>query len=412
VKLFASLFLVLVACAGSTERLVPDVQPSVAPPSASSAPAPTATTADLAKRDNTLGFDLWKALAHDHPGNLALSPASIAVAFGMTYAGARGPTADLMRRVLHLDGMDPHKAAGELLAQWNAPGKPYQLRVANQLFGERSMRFTSPFTALLADAYRAALEPVDFSGAPDAVRSHINDWAADHTEQRIKDLLPAGSIDGDTRLVLANAIYFKGQWAQKFEPARTATGTFHASGHDTSAPFMHQHGVFRYGKTDGAQILELPYVGDDLVMTIVLPDGDLPSLERTLDEVTLDQLIASLHGADEVDVTLPRFTLASPSLSLKQAFVALGMGDAFEAGQADFSGMTSDDHLFISDAFHKAVVEVNEEGTVAAAATAVVMTRESMHLVPSFVADRPFMFFVRDLRSNAVLFMGRVVDPT
>ncbi len=367
--------------------------------------------ADLAASHNAFGLDVWRALATD--GNFSVSPTSLAVAFSMTAAGAVGDTLADMRKVLHLTAPDAsvHAATGQLVAAWNAPGRPYTLRVANRLFGEATLPFAAPFLAQMRDDYGAPLEPVDFIGAADAARVRINGWVAGATEDKIKDLLPVGTLTPDSRLVLTNAIYFKGQWAARFDPARTSNASFHTNDAVVQVPTMRQTGRFGFAQEPDATVLSLPYVGDSLAMTVVLPnDRSLAALEAELSPATLARWTAALHTT-EVAVALPRFCIATDSVSLKGALTQLGMGRAFSS-DADFSAMTGDDNLFIADALHKVFVEVNEEGTEAAAATAVVMARESARMTPAFTADRPFLFFVRDVRSGEILFMGRVANPT
>lgn len=413
-KRFVSLALALfVACSSPAQRPSPDGSSGT---TSAGLVANVDASKPLAAAHNGFGIDLWKQLSQTNTGNLALSPASLSVAFSMTFAGAAGATADEMRNVLGLAGIaDPHPGSGALVDLWNTSGKPYALRVANRLFGDKATPFHAAFLDRVKSAYGAPLEPVDFAGAPDPSRLFINDWVAKNTEDRIQDLLPAGSIDDMTRLVLVNAIYFKGQWASRFEKFRTSDGTFTTPagpagiGTAKSVPFMRQVGKFEYGETDDATVLQMPYVGDDLAMTFVLPRHSLAAIEPKLSQATLDAWVASLSSG-EVNVAIPRFRIATDTLPLKSALEALGMKSAFTQA-ADFAPMTAAAKLFISDAFHKVFVEVNEEGTEAAAATAVVMAKESAPMRTSFVADKPFLFFVRDLRTGHVLFMGRVTDP-
>ena len=401
--------LVTLGC-GSTPAPSPD---ATLAPTLTLSPAPALSQADLATSHNTFGIDLWRTLASDGaPTNFALSPASLAVAFSMTAAGAAGDTLGDMRKVLHLTAPDAavHAATGQLIAAWNAPDQPFTLRVANRLFGEATLPFAAPFLTQMRDAYGAPLEPVSFIGAADAARVRINDWVATTTEDKIKDLLPPAALNADTRLVLTNAIYFKGQWASRFDAARTKDAAFHAHDDVVQVPTMHQLGTFDFARLPDATVLSLPYVGGSLAMTVVLPnDTTLAALEADLSPATLARWTAAMH-ASEVAVSLPRFRIATDSVSLAGALAKLGMGRAF-GSDADFSGMTQADDLFIADAFHKVFVEVNEEGTEAAAATAVVMARESARRTPEFIADRPFLFFVRNVASGEILFMGRVVNP-
>jgi len=368
----------------------------------------------LVNGTNAFGLDLWKALSSDpaNQGNLAIAPASLGVALGMTQLGANGATDDAIREVLHqaLTGDAQLAAYQALLGSWCKPDAPYQLSVVNRLFGQENLAFVPAFVKATATAFGAPMELVDFAGAFEAARQRINAWVAEQTKDKIRDLIPPGGLDQDTRLVLTNAIYFKGQWAARFDPDRTTKGAFHAPGGDVTADMMHQMGGFPIANVDGAQILDLAYAGGDQVMTIVLPE-DLAAFEKRLAETGLAPLFGRRYSGGEVHVTLPRFKLAGGTMALKPALKALGMGIAFSRG-ADFSGMTTEEKLKISDVFHKVFVEVNEEGTEAAAATAVVMKRETAMLPVQFNVDRPFLFFLRDAHTGAVLFMGRVVDPT
>ncbi len=403
----------LLACAAPKET---PTSPSnnVVPP----ATAPAALAVDavalkpLAAANNAFGLALWKQLSAANTGNLAVSPASISLALSMTLAGASGPTADQIQKTLALTTA-PHSAMNTLLALWNAPDKPYALRIANRLFGEKTTTFLAPFLDTITKQYGAPLEPVDFATAPDAARLHINNWVATRTEDKIKDLLPSGSIDADARLVLVNAIYFKGDWLTRFDAAQTSTADFATPGGPKPAKFMRMKtDTLSYGETDNASLVELPYSGKDLAMTVVLPNAgtSLAALEAALTPASLDAAFAALNPTSSLTVAIPRFRIATDTLPLRPTLAALGMTLPF-GPDADFSAM-SDADLYIKNAFHKVFVEVNEDGTEAAAATAVVMNRKSAARPVSFTADRPFLFFIRDLRTNHILFMGRVTDPS
>lgn len=358
------------------------------------------------------------------PGNQIFSPASIAVALEMTYAGARGETAAQMGGVLGVEEADAlHEAAGNVLASWNDPSRSaYTLRVANRLFGERRFMFRQPFVDLTASMYSAPLEALDFVTNADRSRVHINEWVARQTNDRIRDLIPPGSIDGLTRLVLANAVYFLARWERPFEPNDTDRRPFFvAANRSVQAPTMQQSESFRYAEVPGAQVLEMPYRGGEIAMTIVLPTErmGLAAIERELDADRLAKWIAAL-GKERVAVSLPKFRVEPGSISMTDHLRALGMPLAFDPQRADFDGMAprdaSQDALYVSDVFHKAFVEVDEDGTQAAAASAVVMTMRSASMFARhsvvFNADHPFLFLIRDTRSGAILFMGRLVDPS
>ena len=375
----------------------------------------------LAEASNALAFDLYKTQMGAE-GNLAFSPASISLAFAMTYAGASGDTASQMQTVLHLPADEVlHSSAASLLASWNSGATDYKLSVVNRLFGEASYKFEEPFLEVTKNTYQAPLETLDFKSNAEAQRVHINKWVLDQTEQRIADLLPKGSITGRTRLVLTNAVYFLGTWASTFDKAATKSEPFYVNGSKKAkVPTMHQTARFAFAKVDGATLLRMPYKGDDLAMTIVLPTAKngLASIEKTLDAETYKQWAQQLSGGSQkVSVALPSFKIADTELDLKDALNKLGMTLPFDARAADFTKMANPekdgDKLYISGAFHKAFVEVDESGTEAAAATAVVMaTRGGAPAPPmAFVADHPFLFTIEDTKSGAILFVGRVVDP-
>jgi len=385
------------------------------------APASKSSLETLVADNTAFAMDLFRKAAAG-AGNVAMSPASISVALGMTYGGAAGQTAADMKKALHLtlpDG-EIHDAFGTLLRSWEPkPKQPYELLVANRLFGEQSLSFNEPYLALTADHYTAELEPVDFEGAPETARRRINSWIADQTNERIEDLLPEGTVDADTRLVLTNAIYFKGKWKKAFDDKDTKPQAFYGGGGPTKVPMMHRSDRFGYTETDEAQLLELPYEGDDLAMQILLPkkrDG-LAALEKTLTAAKLEEMSKKIFFV-QVNAAIPRFTIDPPKpLALKPELSELGMARAFTA-DAEFpriAEMPPGEGLAISDVFHKAFVEVNEEGTEAAAGTGVVMFRTTAIERPippkDFVADHPFLFFIRDERNGAVLFIGRVSQP-
>ncbi len=371
---------------------------------------------------NRFALDFWGQLAS---GNQVFSPASIEIALAMTYAGARGQTATQMATALSF-GDDPatlHASASEALGGWNQPDREaYRLAIANRLFGEQTYAWQAPFMELTRDLYRAPLEPMDFRGSPGPARERINEWVEERTEDKIRDLLPDGSITGDTRLVLTNAVYFLAKWAAPFEANETYDARFDAPQGAVQVPTMHQQERFRHFRGDGVQVLEMPYRGGEIGMTIVLPEqrGGLAAVEAELDVERLGGWLEDLEPT-LVSVALPKFRLAPDAMSLSSHLSALGMVDAFTPN-ADLSAMADPAAneglpLLVSDVFHKAFVEVDEEGTEAAAATAVVVAIESAAIVDPtavvpFIADHPFLFFLRDLETGAVLFMGRVTDPS
>ncbi len=387
------------------------------------APTPAQLGA-FASATNAFAIDLY-AKAREREGNLAFSPASIELALGMTWAGARGPTADEMRRVLHIEGEADalHESASRILASWNdASRDTYELRVVNRLFGEATYTFEQPYLDLVSTRYGAPLSRVDFRNAYEAQRGLINEWVEHQTNERIHELLPAGSLNDLTRLVLVNAVYFLGQWVTEFPESATRDDFFHVQGGGRAPVRMmqltHEH---RYAEVGDAQVLQMPYRGGDLGMMLVLPreTGGLSALEASLDASTLAGWVRALREQD-VEVHLPRFTIENAALPLTEMLPAMGMGLAFDPAHADFTGMarpaSSDELLYISAVFHQAFVKVDERGTEATAATAVVMASRGRAAPPPtelavFRADHPFLFLIRDLRSGAVLFMGRVTNP-
>lgn len=418
----------LTACGGAGE---PSTSASTVTSGGDGAPTGPATPATeeeadrFATANDAFAADLWQRL-RERDGNLAVSPASISVALAMTWGGARGDTARAMADVMHF-GDDPaafHRAASGTLAVWNDPDRTeYELAVANRLFAEQTYSWQPSFVALTRDRYAAPLEPVDFRGAAESARQDINAWVEDRTRDRIADLIPSGALDADTRMVLANAIYFRADWQAQFVANDTSDQAFHAPNGAVQVPTMHQTHRFAYGATDGVQLLEMPYRGGELSMLIALPEerGGLSAIEAQLGADTVDRWVDALSVRD-VAVSLPKFRVdpAEP-IALRDTLSAMGMAIAFDGSTADFSGMADPDAnegrpLFIDDVFHKAFVAVDEEGTEAAAATAVVMSLESAAMPPQdlvrFTADHPFLFFIRDTRSGAILFMGRVADPS
>lgn len=364
--------------------------------------------------NNRFAFDLFAQLRATD-GNLFLSPYSISTALQMTAAGARGGTAVEMARVLQLElPLDwAHPASGALVQSLDrgiALGG-YRLSVANRLWGQSGYDFLEPFLATTRDHYGAELEPVDFRMEPESARSTINSWVEEKTENRIVELLPQGVVTADTRLVLTNAIYFKGDWARMFERDRTRPAPFHVSpSQDVEVMMMSQDASFRFAHVGATQVLEMPYVGNDLSMLVLLPESadGLPALEDALSIANLDLWTAALDTSRLI-VSVPRFRVES-AFSLSQTLKTMGMPSAFDLVTADFSGINGRRDLSISAVVHKGFVEVNEEGTEAAAATGVVIGVVSAP--PSFTAEHPFLFLIRDNVTGSVLFLGRVVDPT
>lgn len=362
---------------------------------------------------NAFAVDLHRVLAR-RPGNLVTSPASIALAFLMLYEGARGATAGELARVFHL-GADPDASRSEfvrLLLRWS--GQRDVLAVANRLYAERSLALFPEFLARLAERFGAPLVPLDFRGAAEQARAAINQWVAEHTHHKIRDLLPPPSVRPDTLLVLVNAVYFKNVWSRPFDPDDTCRATFHAPGGTTIVPMMRRTDDLPLAVVAdaGLRLIELTYAGGEQSMVIVLPDArdGLPTVERALTAESLQRWLAGL-APRRVAVELPRFELRPPkALALSTVLEQLGLVTIFDPGRADLGGIT-DGPLVVDEAYHKAFIAVDEQGTTAAAATAVAMVQSPRPNPLEFRADHPFLFLVRDRPSGAILFLGRLDDP-
>ncbi len=350
-------------------------------PQESAAPA-------VVQADNQFAVDLYGQLSREQPGkNLFFSPTSLSIALAMTAAGARGETAAEMAKALHLDDFLPqaHAEYHKVLQRWNAGGteRGYQLRVANRLWGQQGFPFLAGYLTLTRQQYGAELGIVDFAGQTEAARHEINAWIEKQTAEKIKDLIPRGQLDARTKLVLTNAIYFKGNWTSAFQARQTHDADFTVAGQQkVTVPLMHQKEKYPYAEDSSLQVLELPYQGDELAMLVLLPrtpDG-LPDLEKSLSAKQIATLRAKLRR-QQVDVHLPKFKLET-TFALNGALQALGIKAAFSAA-ADFSAIDGRRDLYVSAVLHKAFVDVNELGTEAAAATGVVMGVMSAHAPPN-----------------------------
>jgi serpin B len=368
----------------------------------------------IVEGNNKFALELYQAL-QSQQGNLFLSPYSISTALAMTYAGARGQTQEQMAKTLNfptttLSNEQFHSAFGAIIRKLNAAGQigGCELAVANALWGQKDYKFLQEFLTLVRTNYDGDLRQVDFAKQTEAARKTINDWVEGKTREKIKELIKPGMLDSMTRLVLTNAIYFKGKWASQFKPDKTQDAPFILlGGQKVNVPMMNQTGQFGYAQTDAIQLLEMPYINNELSMVVLLPnklDG-VNELEKGLTADNLAGWLAKLRKR-EVQVWLPRFKLTC-EFSLAETLGSMGMPDAFSS-KADFSGMTGNRELFISAVVHKAYVEVNEEGTEAAAATGVAMKLTSVPLPPPvFKADHPFVFLIRDNHTGSILFIGR-----
>lgn len=377
--------------------------------------------------NTAFALDLYQKLK-EQPGNLFFSPYSISSSLAMTYPGARGQTANEMANVLHFNPAQtnlPASFAGlavrmNMLQRWNR----ITLLTANSLWGQRDYPFTEPYLNLIRQFYHADARQVDFVHAPSAAADEINAWVVRNTKEKIQGAVNPSQFNDLTRLVLCNAIYFKGKWQHQFKVSDTKPGDFHVTTNETvTVPMMCQKTQFKIASSDdySVDLLELPYVGTDLSMIILLPQIDylppdvenpgLPDLEKKFTPENLHKWLAKLDHANlhKAWVMMPRFTTRQ-SLDLVDELKALGMKSAFDMNTANFSGMDGTTNLSISDVIHKAYVKVDESGTEAAAVTVqVYMARSS---AGRFIVDHPFIFLIRENGSGSILFVGRIVDPT
>lgn len=392
--------------------LARDTSPDVAP----------ADAAELVAGNTAFALALYRTL-RDQGGNLFISPHSISTALAMAYAGARGETERQMAEALRftlpqerlhaaLNALDL-TLAGREAELGHTEGTGFQLHIANALWGQAGYAFLPEFLDALAAHYDAGMRLVDFVADAEGARRTINAWVADQTRDRIRDLIPQGALDELTRLVLTNAIYFNASWEHRFEEAATADAPFFLlDGTSVEVPTMHQTETFLYVVDPEYTAIQFPYIGGKLAMTAIMPaPGEFDAYDAELTPERLERVLEGLQ-AGRVHLALPKFGFES-QFSLVDSLAELGMVDAFVPGSADLSGLDGTRDLFISDVVHKAFVEVNETGTEAAAATAVIVAAAAMPAEPIEVAiDHPFLFLIRDRETGAVLFLGRVVDPS
>jgi len=393
-----------------------------------------------ARATNDLGLDLYRQLAKNDE-TLCLSPYSIESALAMTFAGAEGETRAEMMRVLHFPSNEDaiHASFASLQASFaelsqktariaeqskthSGPSEPITLSIANRLFAQTGYDFRQPFIDLAKTFYGAPFESLDFKANPEAARARINQWVSEQTRQKIRDLVPHGGIKELTRLVLTNAIYLKAPWASEFNGKLTDPQPFHIrGGAPVSVPMMKQRKPFGYAKRDGFTAVSVPYSGSELQFLILLPD-DGNGLATVESKMSADVLMGCAKlNVHDVDLELPRFKIEPPTVPLKENLEALGMKTAFDdpQGSANFDRMSPrrpDKYLAISNVFHKTFIAIDEKGTEAAAATAVVMmeltARREIPKEPIHVkVDRPFVYAIQHVPSGACLFIGRVTDP-
>lgn len=372
----------------------------------------------VAQQNNNFAFNLYRNIAVKETGNIFISPFSISTALAMTYAGASGSTAEEMASVMHFgpNAEAFHSSYGSYLAHLkkNAEGH-IDWRVANRLFGEKKYIFLQSFLDMVSKAYASPLEKMNFLTAAEESRKIINAWVEKNTENRIQNLIPEGAISSDTRLVLANAVYFKADWLYKFKKEDTKDANFTKPDKSKKkVPFMNYTGAFHYTATALYQGIRLPYKGEKHSMIIILPTEtpQLPEVEKGMASSSFDAFY--YEYMPQVKVSIPKFK-TTLGLSLSEILKNMGMKRAFVQG-ADFSKMSKDNNLCISEVFHKAFIEVDEKGTEAAAATAVVMMvtssgPSSKPQIIEFTANKPFLFYIVDDETKSILFMGRIMEP-
>ncbi|WP_299453976.1 serpin family protein [uncultured Microscilla sp.] len=369
------------------------------------------------KGNNQFAIKLYNQLNSDPQKNVFVSPYSISSALAMTYAGAKGTTAQEMANVLHLPANSVHqdfKSLNTHLNNFNTKG--LQLSIANALWGEKSIKFLKTYLGLAQNAYQARLAQLNFKQQPEKSRLIINKWVEDKTQDKIKNLIPKGIINKATRMVLTNAIYFKGQWKYKFKKSQTRKMDFIAGKQKLGGiKFMQMQRKFRYAENEQLQVIELPYAKNKVSMVVLLPKdvNGIAQLEASLTAERYQKLIDRLFYT-QVKLSLPKFKMTL-DVKLKNVLKKMGMKAAFSNG-ADFSGMTGNKSLKISEVVHKAFVEVNEKGTEAAAATAVVVRAKTASarrpVTPKvFRADHPFIFMIKDNTTGSILFMGKITNP-
>lgn len=382
--------------------------------------APLNDIQTLVQNNNEFAFDLYQTIK-EQGGNLIYSPYSISLALAMTYAGARHETETQMAQALHFLPQDQlHPAFNALDLQLTERGKaqseeqqPLQLNIANAVWAEQTYPFLQSFLDTIALNYGAGIRLTDFINGSEAVRQEINKWVSDQTEDKIKDLIPEGVLDSGTRMALVNAIYFKADWLVPFNADSTFDAPFHLlDGSQISVPTMNQGVFLPYAQGDGWQAVELAYQGETAAMDIIVPDqGRFEEVESSLDEQTVSTILEDLQPTS-IQLALPRFKFEG-QFGLAEPLAALGMIDAFDPNRADFSGMSEQNDLSISAVLHKAFVAVDEKGTEAAAATAVIVGVTSAPLYDvTLNIDRPFIFLIRDIPTGQILFVGRVLNPT
>ncbi|XP_031214143.1 leukocyte elastase inhibitor [Mastomys coucha] len=376
----------------------------------------------LSSANTLFALELFHTLNESNPtGNIFFSPFSISSALAMVTLGAKGGTAAQLSKTLHFDSVeDIHSQFQSLNAEVSKRGASHTLKLANRLYGEKTYNFLPEYLTSTQKMYGADLAPVDFQHASEDARKEINQWVKGQTEGKISELLAVGVVDSMTKLVLVNAIYFKGMWQEKFMKQDTTDAPFRLNKKDTkTVKMMYQKKKFPFGYISDlkCKVLEMPYQGEELSMVILLPEDiedESMGLKKIEEQITLEKLREwtkpeNLENID-VHVKLPRFKIEE-SYTLNSHLGRLGLKDLFSSSKADLSGMSGSRDLFISKIVHKSFVEVNEEGTEAAAATAGIATFCMLMPEEEFTVDHPFLFFIRHNPTSNVLFLGRVYSP-
>ena len=367
---------------------------------------------DIARANNAFAFDMYSMIKNNDE-NVFFSPYSIFTAMAICYDGAEGSTKEQISNVFYYPLSKPilESSSKEMIDLINSDKDAYELKSANALWVHEEYPVNEQYVSNAENYYDGIIRSLDFIGQPEKSTDTINAWVEEKTNDKIKDLLTEGSIGENTKLVITNAIYFNGTWLQEFEEGATHKRTFHLSnGQEKEADMMYAIGTYNYGEDKNAEILELPYKGDDISMYVILPHkNNIDEFERDLTLDYYNELKATLNS-NEVKILLPKFTFETKA-QLNEPLQDMGITDAFNLGTADFSGISESEDLFISSVIHQAYIVVNEKGTEAAAATAIAVDTGLPYYEYEFTANHPFMFFIEDKRTDCILFMGKVESP-
>lgn len=423
--------LVMVSAVTATAAMFLFPYDPLQPPRADDTGWTEAGVQEVADANNEFAFEMYSELDKEEEGNIFFSPYSVSAALAMTYEGAKGQTADEMKSVFHFPEsgvLRPNFAA--IYNDINRGSDAFQLRTGNALWVQQDFPLLEDYTGTVEKYYGGKAANLDFVGEPEESRQTINSFIAEQTSNRIRDLLPPNSINPMVRLVLTNAIYFKGTWKWQFDQSDTREQDFRITpGNVVKAQMMHmepEKATLNYADTGDMQILELPYKGGKISMLILLPKqgeyfdrgtGGTITYENTLEDIELsleklDEYKSQMREMNLGSISIPKFEFDTKYTGMAETLKSLGMPTAFDSGSADFSGMTGGRDLFISKVIHQAYVKVDEQGTEAAAATAVVMELTAIMPGDSFIADHPFIFIIQENGTGNILFMGRIVDPT